>query len=119
MARGKYRNQVLLEELGGHDLVSAEGERDDGQVQLARSQLLLQLDAGALRHVEVDVRMADPEQVEQLRYQPAPGGADHAQPDRADDFSSHGGDVGHHGLELVHDPSGPLDHHQALFCRTA
>ena len=114
MTGGKHGHQVLVEELGRHDLVPAEGERDHGQVELARRQLLLQLDARSLCDVEVDVGMANPEQVEELRDQPAAGGADHAEPDRADDLRPHGGDVGHHGVEFVHDPPGPLNHDRPL-----
>ena len=60
------------------------GKVTHGQVELARAELLLQLDARALGHVQVDVRMADPQEVEELGHEPAPGGADHAQADRPD-----------------------------------
>ena len=48
-----------------------------------------------------------------------PGGADHAEADGADDLLAQGGDVGHHGLELVHDPAGPLDDDLALLGEAA
>ena len=119
MARREHGHQVLVEELGRHDLVAAEGKRDDGQVQLARRQLLFQLDARSLGHVEVDVGVTNPQQVEELGHQPAPGRTDHPEPDGAHDLLAHGGDVGDHGLDLVHDPTGPLDHDLALLGRPA
>ena len=82
----QHEDEVLVEELGRHDLVAAEGEGDDGEVELARGQLLLELDARALGHVEVDVGVAHPQQVEELGHQPAAGGADHAEADGADDL---------------------------------
>ena len=63
--------------------------------------------------------MAHPQQVEELGHQPAPGGADHAQADRPDHLLAQRGHVGHHGLELVHDPAGPLDHDLALLGQAA
>ena len=63
--------------------------------------------------------VADPQQVEELGDQPAAGRADHAQADGPDDLFAQGGDVGHHRLELVHDPAGPLDHDLALLGQAA
>jgi hypothetical protein len=73
----------------------------------------------ALGHVEVDVGVADPQQVEELGHQPAPGGADHAQAHRADDLLAQRRDVGHHVGELVHDPAGPADDDLALLGEAA
>ena len=111
VAAREDEDEVLVEEVGGQDLVAAEGKGHHGQVELARGELLLQGDAGAVGHVEVDVGVAHPQQVEELGHQPAAGGADHAQADRAHDLLPQGGDVGHHRLELVGDPAGPLDDH--------
>ena len=119
VARGEHQDQVLVEQLRGHDLVAAEGERDDGEVQVPRSQLLLQLDARALGDVEVDVGMAHPQEIEELGDEPAARRPDHAETDGADDLLAQRRDVGHHCLELVHDPPGPLDHHVALFGQPA
>ena len=58
--------------------------------------------------------MAHPQEVEELGDQPAPGRADHAQPDRPDHLLAQRGHVGHHRLELVHHPARPLDDHLAL-----
>ena len=109
MRARQEEDEILVEEVGGQDLVAAEGKRHHGQVELARSQLLLQRGAGPVGHVEVDVRMAHPQQIEELGHEPAAGGADHAEADGADDLFPQGGDVGDHGLELVGDPPGPLD----------
>ncbi len=109
MLLGYHEHQVLVEEVRHDDLVSAQGEGDHGQVELARGQLELELGARSLADVEVDVGVAFPQHVEELGDQPATGGADHAQADRADHLLAQGGDVGHHVGELVHDPPGPAD----------
>ena len=114
MPRRQDGNQVLVEELGRHDLVAAQGEGDDGQIELARGELLLQLDARTLGDVEVDVGMAHAEQVEELGDQPATRGADHAESDRPDDLLAQGRHVRDHRLELVHDLAGPGHHDLAL-----
>ena len=119
VARREDRDQVLVEELGRHDLVAAQREGDDGQVELAGGELLLELDARALGHVEVDVGMPHPQEVEELGHQPAPGGADHAEADRPDHLGAQGGDVGHHGLQLVGHPARPLDDDLALLGQTS
>ena len=111
---GQHRHEVLVEELGRHDLVAAEGERDDGEVELARGQLLLELRALAVGHVQVDVGVPHTEEVEELGDQPPPGRADHAETNRPDHLLAQRGHVGHHRLELVHHPARPLDHHLAL-----
>ena len=113
------QHEVLVEEVGSDDLVAGQGEGDDGQVQLAGAELDLELHAGALRHIEVDVRVTGPQQVEELRHQPAAGGADHAQAHRADHFLAQGHHVGHHVGELAHDPAGPFDHDVALLGQVA
>ena len=115
VVRREHDDQVLVEELGRHDLVAAEREGDHGQVELARGQLLLQLHAGALGHVEVDVGVAHPEEIEQLGHQPPARRADHAEAHRPDHLFAQRGHVGHHRVELVHHPAGPLDHDVALF----
>ena len=119
MPRRQHRHQVLVEELGRHDLVAAQGEGHHGQVELARGQLLLQLDARALRHVQVDVGVAHPEQVEELGHQPAAGRPDHAEADGAHDLLAQRGHVGDHGLQLVHDLAGPGDDDLALLGQAA
>jgi hypothetical protein len=113
------QHEVLVEEVGSDDLVAGEGEGDDGQVQLAGAELDLELHAGSLRHIEVDVRVTGPQQVEKLRHQPAAGGADHAQAYRADHFLAQGHHIGHHVGELAHHPAGPLDHDVALLGQVA
>ena len=119
MAARDDEDEVLVEEVGGQDLVAAEGKGHDGQVELARGQLLFERDAGAVGHIEVDVGVAHPQQVEELGDQPAAGRPDHAEADGAHDLFPQGGDVGHHGLELVDDPAGPLDHDLALLGQAA
>ena len=62
-----------------------------GKVTTARSswprgQLELELGARALGHVEVDVGVAGPQEVEELGDEPAAGGADHAEADGAHHF---------------------------------
>ena len=111
-------HQVLVEELRSHDLVPAQGEGDHGNVELARGELLLQLHARALGHVQVDVGVAHPEEVEELGHQPSPRRADHAEADRPDHLLAQHGHVGDHRLELVHHPARPLDDDIALFGQT-
>ena len=114
MVGGQHRHEVLVEELGRHDLVSAEGERDDGEVELARGELLFELRALAVGHVQVDMGVPHAKEVEELGDQPTAGRADHAETHRPDHLFAQCGHVGHHRLELVHHPTRPLDHHLAL-----
>ena len=119
MILGHHEHEVLVEEVGHDHLVAAQRERDHGQVELARAELELELGAPALGHVEVDVGVALAQDVEELGDQPAAGGADHAQADRAHDLLAQRGDVGHHVGELVHDPAGPADDDLTLFGEAA
>ena len=119
VAGGQDEHQVLVEELCGHDLVAAEGERHDRKVQLARCQLLLELDARAFGDVEMDVGVADPQEVEELGDEPPTRRADHAEAYRPDHLFAQRGHVGHHRLELVHHPPRPLDHDVSLLGQPA
>ena len=119
MCLGHDEHEVLVEEVGHDHLVAAQGERDDGQVELARAELELELGARPLAHVEVDVGVAFAQHVEELGHQPAAGGADHAEAHRADHLLAQRGHVGHHVGELVHDPPGPADHDLTLLGEAA
>ena len=63
--------------------------------------------------------MAGGDGAQQLRHQPAGGGADHADPGVAGDVVVERGDVGGDVVDLVQDPPCPFDDSLALFGQSA
>ena len=119
MALGHHQHQVLLEQLTGHQVATADREMEHGQVELAAGQLGLQPGGVALDDDQAELGVALAGHIHEPWHQPSSRRPDHPHPDRAGHLVLAGGHVGDQGVELREDPAGPGHHHGALLGETA
>ena len=109
-----HQHQVLVEQGPSDDVGTGHRQVDDGQLEASSRELRLQRGRGGLDHGQVDLGMGDGHPFEQPGDQPPGRRTDHAEPDAPFNLVAEGGHVGHHGLDLAGDASGPLDDSLAL-----
>ncbi len=109
------QQQVLGEQRLDHELGIVDREVDDGRVELAATarsgRASVVLPSWTIGWTSGWSRR---DGAEQLRHQPAGGGADHPDAGLAGDVGVERGHVGGDVVDLVQDPPGPLDDPRAL-----
>ena len=108
------QQQVLGEQRFDLELGIVDREVDDRRVELAGQHARHDRGGAAFADDRVHARVAGGHGAEQLRHQPAGGGADHADAGVAGDLVVERGDVGGDVVDLVQDPAGAFDDPLAL-----
>ena len=109
-----HEDEVFVEKWPFDQVGAGVGQVDDRRVDGAAHELRFEGARGAVPDHQPDGGMVDGEAFEKQRCQPPRRGADHAQVDGSGELAAHRDHVGHHGVDLRRNPSGPLDYSRAL-----